>query len=119
MIWFLWPQDKERTEKNSFIGMGGFFNDNSFVGSNHVVTLVEEAMHHWTKIWGDDAIYEKAIALNVQVSRVLTCVTYHVSGLPNWQLCFEGFFVSYVWTLSSFVGTDTTSWALIDALLSF
>jgi hypothetical protein len=113
MIWFLWPQDKERTEKNSFIGMGGFFNDNSFVGNNHVVTLVEEAMHHWTKIWGDDAIYEKAIALNVQVSRVLTCR--YISR----QLCFEGFFLSYVWTLSSFLGTHTTSWALIDALLSF
>jgi hypothetical protein len=48
--------------------MGGLFNDTSAVKNNHIVILVEEAMQHWTKIWADDAIYEKAIALNVQVS---------------------------------------------------
>ena len=37
------------------------------VGNSHFKALVEEAMQLWTKIWGDEALYEKAIAVNVQV----------------------------------------------------
>jgi hypothetical protein len=47
--------------------MGRLFNDDSVLRKKQIVTLVEEAMHQSTKIWGDDAIYEKALALNVQV----------------------------------------------------
>ena len=37
------------------------------VGNSHFASLVEEAKQLWTKIWGDEALYEKAIAVNVQV----------------------------------------------------
>jgi hypothetical protein len=58
--------------------MGGLFKDDSAVGKHQIIALVEEAMHHWTKIWGDDAIYEKALALNVQVFLALACNTHNI-----------------------------------------
>jgi hypothetical protein len=60
-------QDRGKGEDKSPLGMGGLFKNDAIVGNSLFPTLVEEAMQLWKKIWGDGALYEKAIALNVQV----------------------------------------------------
>jgi hypothetical protein len=60
-------QDRGKAEEKSPLGMGGMFKNDIVVGNSLFASLVEEAKQLWTKIWGDGALYEKAIALNVQV----------------------------------------------------
>jgi hypothetical protein len=62
-------QDRGKTEGNSSLGMGRMFLQDVVVGNSLFASLVEEAMQLWTKIWADEALYDKAIAFNMQVLR--------------------------------------------------
>ena len=70
-------QDNGDKEQNSYLGLGkgsGTFRNISLGGTKKLAETVDWAIHHWARMWDNDAHFDNAVVSNVQVITDILCI---------------------------------------------